>query len=101
MLPPVGFFIVRDQRLLTTDARVFRDADRVDGPSIDTTWKALAAAMRARRTDLANGVLQAPMPEPDVKDASDAIVDGLLTLQPPCGYCELHTLCGRAFGAVA
>lgn len=99
-LPPVGFFIVRDQRLLTTDARVFRDADRVEGPAIEVTWNALTAAVRARRADLADGVLAAPMPEPDAKDAADALADGVLALQPPCDYCEMHTLCGRAFGVL-
>lgn len=97
-LPPVGFFIVRDQRLLTTDTTVFRDADRVEGPAIAVTWDALTAAIRARRAEVAAGVLAAPMPEPDAKDATDAIAGGVLTLQPPCGYCDLQTLCGRTFG---
>jgi hypothetical protein len=107
-LPPVGFFILREQRLLTTDDLVFRDADRVAGPAIATTWDAFVAAGRDRRGALARGELEAPaLPEaPDAgaradgaKDApdEDAIVDGALVLTPPCGFCDLHALCGRAF----
>ncbi len=99
-LPPVGFFIVREQRLLTTDDTVFRDADRVEGPAIDVTWDAFVEAHRRKRTALANGVLEAPMPDADAKETADAIADGVLSLQPPCGYCDLRTLCGRVFGVV-
>ncbi|MCC6763627.1 MAG: PD-(D/E)XK nuclease family protein [Deltaproteobacteria bacterium] len=99
-LPPVGYFIVRDQRLLTTDGAVFRDADRVEGPPITVTWDAVVEARRRRRAALADGVLEAPMTDPAEKEAPATIADGILTLQPRCGYCDLRTLCGRVFGAV-
>ncbi|MCC6849658.1 MAG: PD-(D/E)XK nuclease family protein [Deltaproteobacteria bacterium] len=98
-LPPVGYFIVRDQRLLTTDGAVFRDADRVEGPPIAVTWDAFVEAEGRVRAALADGVLTAPLADPADKETPAAIVDGVLTLPPPCRYCDLQTLCGRVFGA--
>jgi hypothetical protein len=101
-LPPVAYFIVREQRLLTTDGATFRDADRVEGPSADVTWEALLAGHRERRVALASGVLEAPAivtpggPEPLDEDG---LVDGLLVLAPPCRFCDLQTLCGHVFMA--
>lgn len=98
-LPAVGYFIVSDQRLLTSDPTVLRGGDRVDGPSLAATWEALIAAWRQRRTALASGRLEAPMLDLDAAPPADALVEGVLALQPACGYCELQTLCGRVFGA--
>ena len=101
-LPPVAFFIVRDQRLLATDDAVFRDAHRVDGPPVDATWNALLEAQRRRRATLADGTLEAPgIPAADGEDVriDDALADGALALHPPCGYCDLHALCGRFFAS--
>jgi hypothetical protein len=99
-LPPVAFFILRDQRLLTTDDSVFRDVDRLDGPAIDATWGAFVEAFRRRRESLSGGALEAPafadadgVAGPD----DDAVVDGVLVLKPPCDFCDLHALCGRVF----
>jgi hypothetical protein len=102
-LPPVAFFILREQRLLTTDDTVFRDAHLVDGPAVDATWDALLEAQRRRRAALAEGSLEAPgMVGADGQEvlAADAVADGALALAPPCGYCDLQALCGRFFTAV-
>jgi len=99
-LPPVAFFILRDQRLLTTDDLVFRDADRIDGPPIDATWAAFGSAYERRRALLASGSLEAPgLPGTDgvVGPEDDEVLDGALVLKPPCDFCDLHTLCGRVF----
>jgi hypothetical protein len=100
-LPPVAFFILRAQRLLTTDDAVFRDGDRLDGPAVRDTWDAFLAAFRRARERLGAGTIEAAalagadgVEGPD----EDAIVDGALVLQAPCDFCELHTLCGRVFG---
>ncbi len=100
--PPVAFFILREQRLLTTDDTVFRDADRVDGPAIGSDVGGVRRRrMRRRRAALAAGMLEAPgLPRPTGRGASrrdDAIIDGVLVLAPPCGFCDLHTLCGLVF----
>jgi hypothetical protein len=103
-LPPVAFFILREQRLLTTDDTVFRDADRVDGPAVDATWHAFVTAHRRRRAALAEGVLEAPaLVGADGQDGpdEDAITDGALVLTPPCVFCDLHALCGRFYGEVS
>jgi hypothetical protein len=99
-LPAVAFFILREQRLLTTDDTVFRDADRVDGPAVGVTWDAFVEAYRQRRGALARGELEAPaFPGADGQDGpeEDAIADGSLVLAPPCGFCDLHALCGRFY----
>lgn len=99
-LPPVAFFILRAQRLLTTDDTVFRDADRLEGPAVGETWAAFAEAYRRRRGDLANGVLEASAlvgTDGQAGLEDDAIIDGALALAAPCRFCDLHTLCGRVF----
>ncbi len=99
-LPPVAYYIVREQRLLTTDVAAFRDADRVDGPSADVTWAALTESHRRRRAALASGMLEAPAiaaADGHVGADEDGLVDGALVLAPPCRFCDLHTLCGQAF----
>ena len=99
-LPPVAFYILREQRLLTTDDDVFRDADHVDGPPVGATWDAFVAAYRGKRAALASGVLEAPAIPGAAGQAApeaDAITDGELVLTPPCAFCDLHALCGRFF----
>ena len=31
-------------------------------------------------------------------EREDALADGALALAPPCGFCDLHALCGRYYG---
>jgi ATP-dependent helicase/nuclease subunit B len=100
--PPVAFFILRDQRLLTTDPRAFPGAERIDGADPGTTWRALERAYARRRAALDAGTLEAPAnPDADgrVLPERSAIEDGTLVLPPPCVFCDLAALCGAAFGS--
>ena len=73
-------------------------------------WTALLGSLF-----VASSFAQAPIPAPPqvgavgfllvdfasdrviAEKAADALVDGLLTLKPPCRFCDLPALCGAAF----
>jgi len=99
--PPVAFFILRDQRLLSVDGSAFPGAERVAGAEPRATWHALERAYRERRAALAAGRIEAPGNPDDtgqvVPEASTS-EGGTLVLAPPCNFCDLHLLCGKAFG---
>lgn len=103
--PPVGYFILAEQRLLSTDAAAFPGAERILGPGPDATWHALERAYEARKVELAAGTVLAPgNPDGtgDVTPAEAAVdADGRLVLPAPCKWCSISSLCGRTSGVVA
>ena len=102
--PPVstGFFILRSQRLLTTDATLAPGA-HLEGPAAPQTWSAVEVAHRESQQRMASGELSAPglpeRPELPVRD-EDSLTEGRLLLEPPCRFCEYGALCGRTFGGM-
>ena len=98
--PPVAYFILSEQRLLTTDAETFPEAEHIEGAPPDETWLAFRRAWEAAVERLKEGQLEAPavpdeegMPGPD----TTAVVDGVMVRPPTCKYCELGSLCGASF----
>lgn len=96
--PPVGYFVMDSQRLLTTEPKAFADAEQVDGPSPEETWRLVEAthalewdAVTAGRIG-ARGVPGEGAEQP-LKDPS---VDGVALRVPAgCSYCDYDVLCGR------
>jgi ATP-dependent helicase/nuclease subunit B len=98
--PPVGYFVMDGQRLLTTNAKAFANAEVVDGPSPEETWR-LAEKTHAFEWGLvtaghigARGVT-GEADEPPLEEAR--VEDGKLRVPPGCQYCDYGALCGRAF----
>lgn len=95
-----GFFILRRQRLLTTDATL-APGTHIEGPASQGTWTAVEAAFRERWRRMAAGELTAPglpeQPGQPIREA-DTLEEGVLTLRAPCNFCEYGPLCGRTFG---
>ena len=99
----MAYFILTGQRMLTTAGAPFTEAEVISGPSADVTWRAMSKAWKTADKTVHRGKLETP----GVPDASgqcgpekDAIVNGVLKLAPPCGFCEYGTLCGVALGEV-
>jgi len=100
--PPVatGFFILRRQRLLTTDATLAPVA-HIGGPASQDTWTAVESAHQKSWKRVAAGELTAPglpeRPGQPIRE-EDTLEEGVLFLQAPCRFCEYGPLCGRTFG---
>jgi len=98
--PPVAYFIIASQRLLTTSPEAFPGAEALEGPSPKETWEATATAYEAAWAEVRRGNLVAPAIGEDgraAKPVSDHVDEGGLVLSPPCRYCEFSALCGAAF----
>ena len=96
--PPVAYFILAEQRLLSTDTMMFKEAELVDGPDPKETWKALCLGWKEARESLGEGYLVAAgIPDEDEEPAinKDVIEEGVLRVSPVCGFCDFGFLCGR------
>jgi hypothetical protein len=97
--PPVAYFILRTQQLLTTSA-IFHGEERIQGADPEETWSRVEAAHADAWERLRQGTLLAPG-NPDEAgeihpEEDDIDLEGRLVLQAPCTFCELGALCGHA-----
>jgi hypothetical protein len=98
--PSVGYFILTDQVLLTTQGSTFGAGEEIAGPTIDEVWAALGSSMLRRREEMDAGRLEAPenVGENGEAGPDDAgIVEGYLVHDPPCRFCDYAPLCGLLF----
>jgi len=99
--PPVGYYIMDGQRLLTTEPDSFHDAEFVDGPPPGETWRVLEANYGAEWREIVEGHLAArgiQLDDDEKLPEKARVVDGRFVLPAPCEWCEYGALCGRAFG---
>jgi hypothetical protein len=96
--PPVSYFIVQNQRCLSTDPKAFIDAEVTDGPSPKDTWSALTKTSASRYKELKEGVVIRPEPHEPRRKQATGIVDSHLVLAPPCHFCSYGVVCGAAVG---
>jgi len=102
--PPGGFFIFTEQALLATNSRYFPQAEHIDGPGGEETWKAWKKAWAEQRRVVDSGRLEAPgNPDVagDIHPEDDAVADGQVVLKAPCRFCDFGALCGRFFDDAA
>ncbi len=100
VFPPVGYFVMDEQRLLTTEPAAFPGAERVDGPPPGETWRVVENTRAAAWQAIAEGRIEAPGAgmEKDAKPPKEACVkDGRLVMPAKCGWCDYVALCGLAF----
>jgi len=92
----VGYFILRDQRLLMGADSGFPEAEEVEGPGPVDIWDAAVAAWGAAWAEVEAGRLVA-----GGVDGGDGVVEHTaLTAEgfqasPGCGFCDFSALCGR------
>ena len=96
--PGVGYLIVTDQSLVTTDNQLRPPAEFVEGRAWGETWDALERAFHERTGELGRGQLVAPA-NPDEEgnsppDRSEIDERGRLILKPSCRFCHFGALCG-------
>lgn len=98
--PPVAFYILVSQTLLTVEPDRFPGAEPLTGPGPEETWAAVDRTARDLQGDIATGALVAAgvLRDPDEKPLEDsAIVNGRLLKPAPCRFCDFAALCGRQF----
>lgn len=95
--PPVAYFILSEQRVLTTGPQSFPGAESVTGPGPDETWALLESSHAEHWKDVQQGTLRARgLPDDDGENPpkETKVVDGRLVLESPCKWCDFGGLCG-------
>ncbi len=98
-LPPSGFFILEDGRLLTTEPQAFPGATVVEGPGSQATLEGSEEGFGYWRKVLAKGVLPVLHEELDWEPAVTAAAgpppaaDSPARRPPPCRYCDYRAIC--------
>jgi hypothetical protein len=98
--PPVGYFVMEAQRLLTTQPDAFHDAEEVKGPPPEETWRLLEATHALEWRTVAQGRLAARGVAGDDGEEpprESCVEDGRLVVPPACEWCDYAALCGLAF----
>lgn len=93
-----AYYILSSRRLLTVAA--LRGAETVEGPALGETWAGAVEAVRVKRAELGQGVVQASglLDDAVLKEIMKApLADGLLRLKAECCFCEYGALCGKAW----
>jgi hypothetical protein len=101
--PPVGYFILTEQALLTNEAGGFGAGETIAGRSREEVWAGLGAAVGDRLAELTAGELEAPAnpgEEGEEPPRESALVEGLLVCEPGCRFCDFAVLCGLRFSEV-
>lgn len=96
--PPVAYFILRSQQMLTTHGGLFEHHEHLQGASPDATWKAFETCYHERRKELDSGLILATG-EVDAdgkrQPEKSQLADDCLLLTPPCQFCSFGLLCGH------
>ena len=94
--PTVGYFILRTQELFGEPGSTLPDVTIPGTASADEIWRGASAALALRIAELERGELAAPGAADEA--VQSGLVDGQLSLEPGCKYCELSALCARDGG---
>jgi hypothetical protein len=91
--PQAAYYIMSTRRLIGPSGAF--GAQGVNGPSLVETWDGFKAAHAEVWGTIEEGKFTAPANGDPPEE--DALEDGTLVLEPPCGFCDYAALCGRAF----
>lgn len=97
--PAVAYYVLAEQALLTPEAGGLEAGEALPGPGLEEVWRGLRRAIEERRAELAAGTLRAPGAPDDGKIESH-LAGTVLTIAPPCTFCDFAGLCGRTFAAM-
>ena len=97
--PPVGYYVLDDQRMLTTDQQAFGKAERVAGPSPEETWRQMDVAMAEVWRELGEGLVRLGLVDKDkLDDEGEALEKPWI--KASCRFCDYGVLCGRELGGL-
>jgi ATP-dependent helicase/nuclease subunit B len=95
--PPVGYFVMDEQRLLTTQPGAFPGAESVQGTLPEEVWHTVEATHRLEWEAVSRGKLEARGIDSDEGEpiTKPVVKDGYLRLPAMCQWCNFGGLCGR------
>ncbi len=90
--PETAFFILDRQELFGEHAGRLPGASLRGRHRAAEVWRATESAIRQRVAELARGEVLAPAA--DGTEIEGALAHGVITIAPPCKYCDFDALCG-------
>lgn len=100
--PPVGYFIIEGQRLLTTPEAPFCGAEKIPGETMRDVWRAAEAGFNARLAELSKGTVLATAIDDGTAGGApiekEVLENGEIRIPAPCKFCDYGALCGTAYG---
>jgi len=92
--PELAYYTLEDQTFLTTDRIHFANGEHVITPQVGDVWQAFKETFNEAWMVLEAGMVLCP----GNGEAVESSLDGdILTLEPPCRFCDYDVLCGRRF----
>ena len=94
--PPGAYFMMKQRRLLATDAEPFPPEFRVEGDELSRVWGGVMKARDSALAELAEGRVLAAGVETEGEAASKGAETGeaRVAIDPPCRFCSFGRLCG-------
>ena len=94
--PPGAYFMMKQRRLLATDAEPFPPEFRVEGDELSRVWGGVMKARDSALAELAAGRVLAAGVETEGEAASEGAETGeaRIAIDPPCRFCSFGRLCG-------
>ena len=91
--PGIGYLNLQNQKLFVSSGTEVPGVRPVGNVHVKDVWAATRSAIDQRRRELGEGRLVAPSALVDADKSS--LVEGVMRIQPSCGYCEHAALCGK------
>ena len=98
--PGVAYFSLSRQQLIAEPGTPLKGGEVPDRARAIDMWRGAMAALAARQAELSRGELVAPGADSEDGDPPEVGLsgEGVLTVPPPCDYCDFAGLCGRGGG---
>ena len=96
-LPPAGYFMIKQRRLLAVDSAPFPVESRIEGNGLDSVWDAIIEVRNRTLEEMGAGHVVAAGVEMGDSGAgpTDRRGAGSIVVEPPCRFCDYGRLCGK------
>lgn len=89
----VGYYMLRQQRLIHCGNAAVTVGQQVSGASLEDVWHRAETEYELAVSRLSSGIMTAVAISP--VDESTAEVTGSFVKEPPCKFCDFGTICGQ------